>query len=173
MQTQSITSATVTQRIIRHRAEDLRRLADRAEREGVRIMLTADGEHFATSRRNPTALHRLSVDGCDCRGFLVWSRCGHHALLLAELGVIPDGAPEPEPTVFICNDITDRADKGRVPTFMAPSTTDRCPSCDGRGFTWAHEPGVQPFTRTCRPCHGVGQVKVGVVVGERELRVVA
>ncbi len=87
---------TRTQRRVNvQRSEDLARLADQAERRGVRILLTSDGQHFATSASNPTTLHRVSRQGCDCRGFTYWGRCTHHSLLLAELGLIPD----PEPVV--------------------------------------------------------------------------
>ena len=164
---------TVERRIASHRAEDLARLADKAERGGVVVFLTADGAHFATSRSNPTLLHRVGVDGCDCRGWQVWRRCGHHALLLAELGHIPGvdaGEPEPEPVAAIGSDSTN---KGAAGTFM-PSPTARCPSCNGRGFYFVAVEGVsRPVSRTCSPCHGVGRAKVGVVAGERVLRPVA
>jgi hypothetical protein len=80
-------------RISTQRAEDLHRLADQAEVRGIRILLTADGEHFATSSSNPTTLHRVSPQGCGCKGFTCWGRCMHHALLLSELGLIPDIDP--------------------------------------------------------------------------------
>ncbi len=82
---------TRTQRRVNvQRSEDLARLADQAERRGVRILLTSDGQHFATSASNPTTLHRVSPQGCDCKGFTYWRRCQHHSLLLAELGRLPD-----------------------------------------------------------------------------------
>nr|MDP9473776.1 hypothetical protein [Chloroflexota bacterium] len=84
-----------TRRIAQTTAEDLHRLANQAESRGIRILLTADGEHFATSTSNPTMLHRVSPQGCDCKGFTYWGRCSHHSLLLAELGRLPD----PEPVV--------------------------------------------------------------------------
>ncbi len=80
-------------RIATQRAEDLHRLADQGERKGIRILLTTDGEHFATSSSDPTTLHRVSQQGCDCRGFSYWQRCSHHLLLLSELGLIPDIEP--------------------------------------------------------------------------------
>ncbi len=81
-------------RVETQRAEDLRRLADQGERRGIRILLTADGEHFATSTSNPTTLHRVSRQGCDCRGFSYWQRCTHHSLLLSQLGLTPDVDPD-------------------------------------------------------------------------------
>ncbi len=87
-----MTTAT-TRRIAQTTAEDLHRLADQGERKGVRILLTADGEHFATSATNPTHLHRVSPESCDCRGFAYWGHCQHHSLLLSELGLIPDAEP--------------------------------------------------------------------------------
>ncbi len=87
-------NTATTRRIAQTTAEDLHRLANQAEGKGVRILLTADGEHLATSTSNPTALHRVSPQGCDCKGFTYWGRCTHHSLLLSELGALPD--PEPD-----------------------------------------------------------------------------
>ncbi len=128
---------TIERRIAQVERETLLRLADRAEREGVRILLTADGAHFATSRSNPTMLHRVSPDACDCRGWQVWRRCGHHALLLAELGLIADGEPEPEPTVTLV---------------IAPPV---CAPCRGRGWVYATiDDDSMPIKQTCRRCAG-------------------
>ncbi len=86
-------NTATTRRIAQTTVEDLHRLANQAEQKGVRILLTADGEHFATSSTSAVTLHRVSPEGCDCRGFLYWNRCSHHSLLLAELGLIPDVDP--------------------------------------------------------------------------------
>ena len=78
---------------------DLARLAGQAERRGVRILLTPGGQHVATSTTDPTRAYRVSVEGCECRGFGFWGRCQHHGLLLAELGRLEPVAPEaPAPT---------------------------------------------------------------------------
>ncbi len=113
---------TVERRVVTQRAEDLLRLADQAERKGVKILLTADGEHLATSTSNPTMLHRVSEQGCDCKGFAAWQRCTHHSLLLSQLGLIPD----PQPVV---------AD---VVIIEQPAS---CRSCRGEGFTQAYVGG--------------------------------
>ncbi len=86
-------STATTRRIGTQRVEDLHRLANQAEQKGVKILLTADGEHLATSTSTPTLLHRVSEQGCDCKGFAYWGRCSHHALLLSQLGFIPDLEP--------------------------------------------------------------------------------
>ncbi|MDP9470212.1 MAG: hypothetical protein M3Q71_06025 [Chloroflexota bacterium] len=82
-----------TRRIVQTTVEDLLRLADQGERRGVRILLTSDGQHFATSATNPTLVHRVDERGCDCRGYFYWGRCTHHALLLSQLGALPDIEP--------------------------------------------------------------------------------
>ncbi len=115
MQTQTITNPEVAHRIRTQCVEDLQRLARKAEAEGVTILLTQDGAHFATSRSNRTLLHRVSRRGCDCRGYRLWGRCGHHSLLLAELGMLPDIDPEPPTTMTVVH----------IPT---------CPLCKGRGY---------------------------------------
>ncbi len=111
-----------TRRIGTQCVEDLHRLANQAEAKGVKILLTADGEHFATSTSNPTSLHRVSEQGCDCKGFAYWGRCSHHSLLLSQLGLIPD----PEPVV------TD------VVTIEQPAP---CRSCRGAGAVRAYVGG--------------------------------
>lgn len=84
-------SPSATRRVRAQHAEDLHRLADQAEHAGVRILLEpTEGAHFATDPANPTRVYRVGVERCTCRRFRVWGRCGHHALLLAELGLIPD-----------------------------------------------------------------------------------
>ncbi len=113
-------STATSRRVSTQRVEDLHRLANQAEAKGVKILLTADGAHFATSASNPTMLHRVSEQGCDCRGFAYWQRCSHHSLLLSELGLIPD--PEPVVTEVVVLDEQ-----------PAP-----CRSCRGAGFTRAY-----------------------------------
>ncbi len=81
-------------RITTQRVEDLHRLADQAERKGVRLLVDhRTGQHVATSASNPTTCHQVDVNSCTCKGFSVWHRCMHHSLLLAELGLIPDVEP--------------------------------------------------------------------------------
>ncbi len=88
-----MTTATEA-RIAIQRIEDLHRLADQAARNGVRILATIDGAHFATSAIDPTRLHVVTPDGCDCNRFRWIRLCRHHALLLAELGLIEDAGHE-------------------------------------------------------------------------------
>ncbi|MDP9354400.1 MAG: hypothetical protein M3R02_03815 [Chloroflexota bacterium] len=112
---------TQTQRRVNvQRSEDLARLADQAERRGIRILLTADGEHFATSSSNPTTLHRVSERGCDCRGFSYWMRCSHHSLLLAQLGALPDVEPD---------------------IVVDERHSERCRTCRGEGYVRAYVGG--------------------------------
>jgi hypothetical protein len=77
-------------RVAIQRVEDLHRLADQAARNGVRILATIDGAHFATSDTDPTRLHPVTPDGCDCNRFRWFGLCQHHALFLSELGLIAD-----------------------------------------------------------------------------------
>ncbi len=122
---------TRTQRRVNvQRSEDLARLADQAERRGVRILLTADGEHLATSATNPTLLHRVDERGCDCRGFFYWHRCTHHALLLSQLGLIPDPV---------------------VADVVIVEQPAPCRSCRGEGFVRAFF-GGKPSDWVAIPC---------------------
>ena len=58
---------------------------------GVKILVErATGQHVATDPAAPSVAFFVDVRGCSCKYFGVWGRCGHHALLLAELGLIED-----------------------------------------------------------------------------------
>ncbi|MDP9472657.1 MAG: hypothetical protein M3Q71_18660 [Chloroflexota bacterium] len=111
-------NTAVTRRIVTQKAEDLLRLADQGERKGIQILLTEDGAHFATSASDKTRLHRVSPDGCDCRGFQAWHRCMHYSLLLSQLGLIPDPTPAVEVVVL-------------------DEQPAACRSCKGEGFVRA------------------------------------
>ncbi len=77
-------------RIAETTVEDLVRLANQAERKGSRILhIDGTSGHVATSASSPVC-YQVSVAGCTCRGFATWGRCGHWALLLSELGQLPD-----------------------------------------------------------------------------------
>ncbi len=81
---------SVETRVSRHRLEDLHRLAAKAEKGGSRILHVAGTDrHVATSASSPTC-YAVSLAGCTCKGFATWGRCGHWALLLSELGLLPD-----------------------------------------------------------------------------------
>ncbi len=82
-------------RIGRQRTEDLRRLALKAERSGVRILVDhRTGAHVATSASDPSRCYHVDAErGCSCRGWMAWQRCSHHSLLLAQLGMLPDVTP--------------------------------------------------------------------------------
>jgi len=87
----------IDSKIEKQNAEDLHRLAAQAERAGVRVLVDhTTGAHIATSATDATACYTVSVvGGCTCRGFTYWSRCTHHSLLLAQLGLLPDQDPPP------------------------------------------------------------------------------
>jgi len=73
----------------RQDVQRLQALADKAVREGVRILRTIDtGEAFALSTSQPGHLYRVTAVSCQCKGFLYHGRCKHNALLLRELGYL-------------------------------------------------------------------------------------
>ncbi len=81
---------TVEARATMQKAEDLLRLADQGEWNGIRILVEPiSGQHFATSATSPI-LYRVSGAGCSCRGYQTWQRCQHFGLFLSEMGWIPD-----------------------------------------------------------------------------------
>jgi len=81
-------------RVPETRTDALRRLACRARERGVSILeYPPANEFYATSTSRPGELHRITLVSCDCLGFLRHARCGHHALLLVQLGQVP---PDPE-----------------------------------------------------------------------------
>ncbi len=131
-------NTATARRIAQTTTEDLHRLADQGERKGIRILLTADGEHFATSASNPTTLHRVSPQGCDCKGFTYWRRCQHHSLLLSELGLIPDVEPVVTDVVIVEAPAPCRRCKGSgfVRMTTGPALSDwvmaSCTACTGQ-----------------------------------------
>ncbi len=121
---------TVEARVSRHRLEDLHRLAAKAEKGGSRILHVAGtSDHVATSASSPVC-YQVSVAGCACRGFQAWGRCGHWALLLSELGRLPD--------------LTDTV----VEEHPAP-----CRPCRGEGYVRAYVGGgLNDWTAVPCPC---------------------
>lgn len=121
--------------------DDFWRLADQATAKGV-VLLTegATGERFAASVSRPGTIHRLTAHSCSCEGFTFLNRCQHHALLLAELGWLPDvagnaAAPTPAPETIACLVC---GGHGFDPACGGHATADgvvtcECPRCDGSG----------------------------------------
>ncbi len=132
---------------------DFWRLAEEAEQRGIRILVEPiSGEHFATSGSQANILYRLTGFSCTCKGFLRWQRCTHHALLLSQLGWLPDLDPEPEP---------DPDPSPASPTLPAPALLP-CPDCDATGrmvaFFGADD---EEGEIDCRRCDGTGEVEPG------------
>ena len=129
---------------------DLWRLAEEAERRGVRIFHEPiSNEHYALSGSDPTKLYRLTHWSCTCRGFMRWQRCGHWALFLAQLGWLPEIDPEPDsvPTTS---------------TLVPTSNTEPCPDCEGTGRIIAvFGPEDEEGEIACSPCGGSGEVEPG------------
>jgi hypothetical protein len=93
------------------------RLAGEAAARGVTVY-RAGSEWFAPSRTRPGTLHRVTAYSCDCPGFARHQRCGHHSALLAHMGWLPAGDPDPAPPV--------------APVALAVPSAP-CPDCDGAG----------------------------------------
>ncbi len=131
------------------RAQDFWRLAAQAERNGIRILVEPiSQDHFATSATDPTIVYRVTGLSCSCKGFMAWQRCQHHALLLAELGWLPDPEPEPDPSPA-------------APTLPVPALLP-CPDCDGTGRVTAFfGPDDDQGEIDCRTCGGAGEVESG------------
>jgi hypothetical protein len=120
------------------------RLAEQAERYGIRIMVEPlSGEHFATSGSDPRKLYRLTHWSCTCPGFARHQRCQHYALFLSELGWLPDPDPEPAPPV-------PRLGSGELPP-------DPCPTCRSLGSTMRQGSSGAWFEVPCPDCGGTGR----------------
>ena len=82
----------------RDRIETLQRMADQAERDGVRILLDRrTGQHVALDANADAYCSLVDITGCSCRHFGLWHRCGHWAPFLSQTGNIPD----PDITVLV------------------------------------------------------------------------
>ncbi len=88
-------NTATARRIAQTTTEDLHRLADQAERKGIRILVDhRTGQHVATSASDASRCYQVDAErGCTCKGYAVWGRCQHHSLLLAELGRLPEVDP--------------------------------------------------------------------------------
>lgn len=88
-------------------AADLWRLADEAERRGIKIYVeVTTGAMFASSSRDPGGLYFVDPQlGCTCQGYGHHARCTHFAAMLAWLGWLPDpdddGGPSGAPLRII------------------------------------------------------------------------
>ncbi|MDP9355089.1 MAG: hypothetical protein M3R02_07365 [Chloroflexota bacterium] len=113
-----------TRRISTQRVEDLLRLADQGERNGIRILVDhRTGQHVATSASDPTRCYQVDAErGCTCKGYGAWGRCQHHSLLLSELGRLPDLDPVVTDVVIV----------------EAPAP---CRACRGEGWIRAYTGG--------------------------------
>jgi hypothetical protein len=111
--------------------EDLHRLAELGRDRGLRLFEPAPNHWYCTSHSASFALHTLTAWSCDCRGFIAHGRCSHYALLLSELGWLPD--PEP-PTIT-------------------------CPRCQGCGLHYSRECERAGFPYPgCDVCNGTGKL---------------
>lgn len=121
--------------------DPLHRLAEAARDRGVRILREAtSGEYYATSGSDPELCYRVTGYSCSCPGFLRWNRCGHHSLLLLQLGWLPDDDPDPAP-----------------PAGSVRASTIPCSVCNGRGI---EHPFGDHLAVVCLTCSGTGQLDV-------------
>ncbi len=126
--------------------EAIRRLARKAQREGVKLYRDpTDGRYYASSVSIPDHLHYVTGVSCDCPGFASYQRCKHHSALLVALGWVEgDSTPDPEPTPII----------GRIV---------RCGTCHGLGETpYTRSTGPRRYVEdweTCHTCRGCGVEK--------------
>lgn len=99
-----IVPGTVTLRDVSRPAKDetpaqrLYRLACKAVIEGCRVIRTYGTGHFlVTSGNDPGTAYTVDrgIRTCDCPGFATHQVCKHIAMVLAELGELPDPNPDP------------------------------------------------------------------------------
>ena len=126
-------------RIQETREQMLRRLAEKARVEGVKLYRDErDGRHYASSVSNPGHMYYLTAVSCTCPGFASHGHCKHHSALLVALGWASDEpTPEPEPVT--------------------------CTSCKGQGSTASTElfHGRRlDILVTCWHCRGTGHEQI-------------
>jgi hypothetical protein len=122
---------------------DFWRLADEARRRGVMILTEpSTSERFATSATEPRVIHRVNPSVCSCKGFAAWRRCTHQALLIAELGWLPDDPDrDPDPSPAPAPSAACAAPSGEIPCPLCDgATAPSCPICDGRGVVAVWSP---------------------------------
>lgn len=102
------------------------------------------GEVFVESATQPGVLYRVSRERCTCLAGQHGLACKHRAALLAQLGEL--SLPE-------TNEVS-----------LTPAAVD-CPTCFGKGFTYAETAGGQgwPDQVACHRCGGTGKVAVAII----------
>ena len=81
----------IARRAARQRAEDLRNAAKRARAAGVRVLCDpALGLHVAQDEPDSPLVYLVERDHCTCGHFAAFGRCPHVALLLDDLGQLPE-----------------------------------------------------------------------------------
>ena len=103
-----IIDAAAIRRHHRFKAEEQQRLLKTAKSAGVRIVVTRKQSlHIAVDPLSPWA-YVVSAHGCECAQFGIRGACPHHALLMAELGLLDDpeeiGWPEDDPVTPMAAD---------------------------------------------------------------------
>jgi len=111
--------------------EDYHRLAALGRDRGLRLFEPAPNRWYCSSASDPFALHVVTGFTCDCAGFAHHGRCSHYALLLSELGWLPD----PEPPTITCPECSGGGVVYLRACELVGFPYPRCPTCDGAG-TW-------------------------------------
>jgi hypothetical protein len=113
------------------RAVALHRLALLARERGLRILRDREGRFLVTSHSHPRLVYYVTAVSCECPGFIRHGRCTHQALLLFELGWLPEveGMPSPLVKCVSCS-------AGKVARWVAGhmSGCQDCDVCGGSGY---------------------------------------
>jgi hypothetical protein len=81
-------SDSETQRLHEARTEQQRLLAAQASRAGISIAPEPSGRFVARDPRTPHVIQLVTPLSCTCKGFEIFRRCEHNALVRRELGLI-------------------------------------------------------------------------------------
>lgn len=103
-----IISTAAIRRHHRFQAEHMQRLVKAAESAGIRIVITRKTERqIAIDPLSPWA-YEVSREGCTCARYGIRGNCEHHALLMAELGLLDNpeaiGWPDEDPVTPMAAD---------------------------------------------------------------------
>lgn len=140
------------------------RLAQKAVIEGCRTLRVYGSGHFlVTSASDPGTAYQVDREckTCNCQGFARHGACKHIALVLAELGELPDPNPEPPAPAIALPVPVEEHDEAATTRVQIV-----CEACTGTGQDAYLNTMGEWIDMTCCVCDGRGQGDIDVLTSE-------
>lgn len=145
----------------------LHRLAQKAVIEGCCVLrLYGSGAFVVTSGADPLTAYAVDRDAqvCGCPGFARHGLCKHLALVLAELGELPDPPTPAAPAIVPAAIPTELANavSMKVPTIVPIAMEIACTFCGGTGVNAITDRAGRWREVVCPACRGNARGRIAV-----------